>query len=414
MSRPAQIGSSEMIAIAIIGGGVVGSAVARALALQTKKSVVVLEKEGRLAAHTSGRNSGVIHSGINQSPGSLKAKLCVKGSRMLREYCLSSGVSMKMAGTLVAAITRRDKSTLRELERRSRANGVPGVRIIDGPELRKYEPYAAAEEALHSPTGAIVDSVALVGRLARDCLAYGATYMMNARVVGIEERGEDLNIRLRDGRELDAKFLINCAGLHADEIAHHLGIGLNLSIVPFRGEYQQIIHEKSHLVNSMIYPAPNLELPFLGIHFTKTTQGTVIVGPNAALALGRESYHPAHIDLADAIRLLGNPGFIKLLRNQKFRKIALSEMQTSLSKDAFVDRAKLLVPMIEKEDLLPGKAGNRAQLIDTDGRLIDDFLFVKTSNSFHILNAVSPALTSSLAFADHIVDLLRSEGWFAN
>jgi L-2-hydroxyglutarate oxidase len=391
--------------VAVVGAGIVGCSIAREIKLrQPSKSVVLLEKESRAGAHTSSRNSGVIHSGINQKPGSLKATMCVRGSALLRDFCKKSGIPVREVGTVVVARNDLESVTIRELERRANANGVPGVRIVDGNELKQIEPYAVAREALISPTGAIVDAGQLVSAMAADTTRNGVSLVFDARVEGIVDKGDELTVRTTRS-DFHVKFLVNCAGLYADQVAWMMDVGRDYFVIPFRGDYYRLRPESSHLVNSMIYPAPNLELPFLGIHLTKRTDGSVIVGPNASLALGRENYKGSGINWGEALRTISNIRFARLIADLDFLPIALGELKLSTSKKAFLKAANALVPAISEGDLLPDQSGMRAQLVDGKGHLVDDFLFAETDKSFHVLNAVSPAMTSSLSFSEHVVSL---------
>jgi len=391
---------------AIVGAGIVGCSIARELKIRhPEKSVIILEKENRAGFHTSSRNSGVIHSGINQKPGGLKATLCVRGSALLRDYCRKSRIPMKEVGTVVLARNDQESATLREVMWRAKENGVPGVQLIDQDALRRVEPHAVAKAALLSPTGAIVDSARLVAGIAADCAKNGASLVFDSEVNDILDEGSHLVIETSRS-SFGAKFLVNCAGLHADQVAWMMDVGGDYCVVPFRGDYYRLRSEKSHLVNSMIYPAPNLQLPFLGIHLTKRTDGSVIVGPNAVLALGRESYRNSPINLNEALRMLLDIRFSRLVSRMDFLRIALKELRLSVSKKAFLKAARELVPAISEEDLIQDQSGIRAQLIDRKGRLVDDFVFERTDKSFHVLNAVSPAMTSALAFAEHVADLI--------
>lgn len=395
--------------VAVIGAGVLGCAVARELKLRhPEKDVILLEKEDRVGAHTSSRNSGVIHSGINQKPGSLKAKLCVQGGRLLKAFCAKENVPMKEVGTVVLARTPEESTTIRELERRAKANGVPGVRVLDRVMLKRAEPFACAEEALLSPKGAIVDSAQLVAAIAADAAKRGVSLVLDAEAKEITDKGEHLAIRTAVGN-FHARFLVNCAGLHADEVAWMMDVGREYCVIPFRGDYYHLRPERSFLVNSMIYPAPNLELPFLGIHLTKRTDGSVIVGPNASLALGREHYKGSSINWHDTVRMLCDLRFARLMSDLDFLKIALKELRLSFSKGAFAEAARELVPEISKDDLAPDQSGIRAQLVDRRGHLADDFVSDRTDKSFHVLNAVSPAMTCALAFAECVADLILGE-----
>jgi L-2-hydroxyglutarate oxidase len=391
--------------VGVVGAGIVGCSIAREVKLRhPNKSVIVLEKESRAGAHASSRNSGVIHSGINQKPGSLKAAMCVRGSALLRNYCKKSGIPVREVGTVIVARNDEESATIRELERRANANGVREVRIVDVNELKRIEPYAAAREALVSPTGAIVNSSQLVSSMAADAARNRVSLVLDAKVEEILDKGNDLLIKTPRSN-FHIRFLINCAGLYADQVARMMNLGRDYFVVPFRGDYYRLRPESSYLVNSMIYPAPNLELPFLGIHLTRRTDGSVIVGPNASLALGRENYKGSEINWGEAVRTISNIRFARLISDFDFLRIAAGELKLSISKKAFLKAARALVPAITEDDLLQDQSGMRAQMVDRKGRLVDDFLFERTDKSFHVLNAVSPAMTCALSFAEHVVSL---------
>ena len=370
--------------------------------------MLVLEKESSPGLHASGRNSGVVHSGINQKPGSLKAKLCVRGGYMLKEFCRNNGVAMREVGTVVLARTDKEIDVIQEQEVRAKKNGVEGVRIVDREELSRIEPFANAKEALISPLGAIVDSQNLVAKIVEDGRRNAVQYVFDAKVVKIEDRHDSLTVSTHHD-QFYCKYLINCAGLYADRIAQLMGAGRDYCIVPFRGDYYRLRTERSYLVNSMIYPAPNLRVPFLGVHLTRRTDGSVIVGPNALLAFGREKYRDREINWKETLRMLFDIRFAKLMSNEEFMKLALHELRLSLSKEEFAKAARELVPEIRSHDLLHDQSGIRAQLIDARGHLVDDFVFERTERSFHLLNSVSPGMTSALAFAED-VDRIISEG----
>ena len=390
----------------VVGAGIVGTSIAREIkSRQPDKSVIILEKESRVGAHTSSRNSGVIHSGINQKPGGLKAKLCVRGNILLKDFCRQKGVPMQEVGTVVLARNEEESKTIRELQGRGIANGAVGVRIISREELKRIEPYAEGKEALVSPSGAIVDNARLVEAVAEDAARRGVSLALDSKVRSIADNGDHLNVETRNSG-YDTKYLVNCAGLYADKVAWMMDLGRGFCVVPFRGDYYRLKPEKCYLVNSMIYPAPNLEMPFLGIHLTKRTDGSVIVGPNASLALGREKYRDARVNWSEALDMLFDLRFARLILDPDFFKIAVHELWLTLSKGAFVKAAQSLVPAIEGKNLVRDQSGIRAQIVDNKGNLVDDFLFEQTDKSFHVLNAVSPAMTCALSFAEYVADLI--------
>lgn len=388
----------------IVGAGVIGCAVARALAGRRPGwKILVLEKEPDVARHTSGRNSGVIHSGFNAAPGTLKARFCVEGNRRLRAYCKERGVAMQEVGTVVVAQNDGDEKVLEELARRGRENGVPGIGVVDQKRLRELEPHASGESALHSPSGSIVDSTGVVRAYAEDAKNAGVEFAFFNRVTGVDPSGGGYRVRT-DSDAYECGHFINCAGLHADRIAHFLGVAADVSIFPFRGDYFQLAASKSHLVRSMIYPAPNIKYPFLGIHFTKKITGEVLAGPNAVLAMGRESYRPLDVDFRDTVEMALDARFWKMIGKREFLSLAWEQLSTSLFKRVFLDRARRILPQLEPPDITRGRSGNRAQLVNRHGELVEDLVVECQGRSTHILNAVSPGLTCSLPFADYIVD----------
>jgi L-2-hydroxyglutarate oxidase len=390
----------------VVGAGIVGTSIAREIkSRRPDKSVIILEKESKVGAHASSRNSGVIHSGINQKPGGLKAKLCVRGNVLLKDFCREKGVPMKEVGTVVLARNEEEGKTIRELQDRGIANGVIGVRIISREELKQIEPYAESREALVSPSGAIVDNSRLVEAVADDATRRGVSLALDSIVRGITDKGDYLTVETPTS-DFDTKYLVNCAGLYADKVAWMMDLGRDYCVIPFRGDYYRLKPEKCYLVNSMIYPPPNLEMPFLGIHLTKRTDGSVIVGPNASLALGREKYRDAEVNWSEALDILLDLRFARLISDPDFFKIAAQELWLTLSKGAFVRAAQRLVPAIEGMDLVRDQSGIRAQIVDKKGNFVDDFLFEQTDKSFHVLNAVSPAMTCGLSFAEHVTDLI--------
>ncbi len=382
----------------IIGGGIIGNAIAREIRLRNLGDVIVLEKEKSLAEHASGRNSGVIHSGINQKPGTLKARMCLEGSKMLRKYCKSYNIPMEECGTLVIARNEDEERTLEKLLEMGNEVGVEGLRIIEKEELAKREPYVAGTKALFSPTGAIVDSGALVNKIAEEARALGASYTTGCKVISI--KGDTIITNLGKFR---ARDIINCAGLYADEVAHMQGIGLEFRIIPFKGEYKQV----NVPINSMVYQVPDLRYPFLGVHLTKSIEGKTLAGSTATLSLqGRESYN-GEINFGEFFNMLCSRNFWNLIRNKEFRELARKNARISYFNESFIEEVNtILKEKISSEDIKPYRAGIRAQIVKKNGKMIDDFLVFqdKNKNSTHILNAVSPGLTSSFAFARYVVD----------
>lgn len=392
---------------AVIGGGILGVAVAhRLLAVQPDSHVTVLEKEPALASHQTGRNSGVVHAGLYYTPGSLKARLCRRGVELLQEYCGERGLAYDECGKVLVARNSLEESRLDDILARAQANGVPDVRIIDRDELRDIEPHVEGTSGLHSPHTAIVDYGAITRALADDVVAGGGTVTTSFEVTALARRGSGTAVSgRRQGMETTEVFdaVIICAGLHADRVARLAGDDDDPKIVPFRGEYYLLRPDKRDLVKGLVYPVPDPRYPFLGVHLTPRVDGEVMVGPNAVLALAREGYGWTILsprDLADAIAW---PGFRAFAR--KHWRTGATEMIGSLSKRRFVAEARKYVPELTIDDVVPGPSGIRAQALARDGSLVDDFRITRRGSVLSVRNAPSPAATSSLAIAEHIVSL---------
>ncbi|MBI3611407.1 MAG: L-2-hydroxyglutarate oxidase [Nitrospirae bacterium] len=393
--------NTESVDVLVAGGGVIGCAVARALLLhQPGLKLGILEKEPELAMHQSGRNSGVVHVGYNQKPGTLKARFVVEGSRRLREFCKAHHVPVVEDGILIVAKTEREVETLNELHRRGQLNGAR-VERLDEKDLRIHEPYAVGIAALWAPEGASFDSKGYVNALAREAGDRGAKISCSEAVLRLKEEGRQVSI-LTTKRRISAGVLVNAAGLHADRLARQFGLGAAYQIIPFRGAYYEIIPEKRSLVRAHIYPAPDLKFPFLGVHLSRTFDGRVKVGPGAILAFGREAYGRFGFNLPDLIEMFRYNGFWRMFSSKEFRTIMKREWKKNLSRTMVLREAQLLVAGLEKRDLVADGAGVRAQLVSREGRMVDDLVIEETSRSVHVLNAVSPALTCSLPFADYI------------
>jgi L-2-hydroxyglutarate oxidase LhgO len=387
--------------IAIVGGGIVGLASARAILERAPRArLVILEKEAALAQHQTGHNSGVIHSGIYYKPGSYKARLCVEGARLMKDYCDKNGIAVETCGKVIVATAEEELPRLKTLYERGVANGVPGVTMIDAARLKEIEPQANALAAIHSPQTAIVDYSRVAETLARDLTAAGVAFERNFRVSGIERVRGTLRLSAPDGHLVNATHLVNCAGLHSDAVARLAGAAPDVQIVPFRGEYYMLRPERRGLVKGLIYPVPDPEFPFLGVHFTRTIHGDVEAGPNAVLAFAREGYTWRRVRPAELLETLRFSGFRAMAR--KYWRTGAYEMYRSLSKAAFVRALQRLVPALGAEDIRPGGAGVRAQAVTADGALVDDFRIVQTADAVHVLNAPSPAATASLAIGRHI------------
>jgi L-2-hydroxyglutarate oxidase LhgO len=386
--------------VAIIGGGIVGVATAYELTRRRPGTrVAILEKEDALARHQSGRNSGVIHSGIYYRPGSLKARLCRDGSRALRELCEREGIPFAKRGKVIVAVDESEVPALERLAERGTANGV-AHELIDGERLRALEPHAAGVRALHVPDAGVVDFAEVCLRLAERACENGATVETGARVITIEETADRVRLRTSAGG-FSARFAINCAGLHADRVARLAGLRPSVRLIPFRGEYWELTGQARELCRSAIYPVPDPRLPFLGVHFTRRVDDVVECGPNAVLAFSREGYRRRDVSVRDLAETLGHRGFRRLAR--RHYRHGLSEWRRSLSRGAFLRTMQRLVPDARGDQLAPAPAGVRAQAVDGDGALIDDFVIEDSRRMVHVVSAPSPAATACLAIAGEIL-----------
>lgn len=387
------------VRVGVVGGGIVGLAVARQLLrLRPDFEVTVLEKESEVGQHQTGHNSGVVHAGLYYKPGSLKATLCRRGVGLLKTFCAEHGIPYNECGKLVVALDDEQAVRLRSLAERAKANAVPGLRLLEKEAIREIEPHAAGVLALHSPTTAIVDFTKVAQALSCDIQASGGTVRRSFAVTAIrQEKG--VMVAAKD-EQLHFDRLVICAGLHADHVARMAGDGDDPRIVPFRGEYYRLVPQRAEWVRGLIYPVPDPRLPFLGVHFTRRVSGVVDVGPNAVLALAREGYRRTDVKLADAAEILGWPGSWRVVR--KYWRTGIHEVLGSLSKRIFMDRARAYVPEITADDVVPAPAGVRAQAVDRGGNLVDDFVVNRRGAIVAVRNAPSPAATSSLAIAEHI------------
>lgn len=385
--------------IGVVGAGIIGLAVARRLAeLEPDAAVTVFEKETGIATHQTGRNSGVVHAGIYYAPGSLKATLCRRGAELLRTYCEERSLPIEECGKLVVALDASELDRLRELERRAAANGVPGMRWLEGDALREIEPHAAGIAGLHSPTTAITDYRAVAQAFADDVRAAGGAILLGTAVRSIERRNG--SVRVNGEHELD--LLVLCGGLQSDRLARLAGDEEEPRIVPFRGEYYRLAPEREQLIRGLLYPVPDPAYPFLGVHFTRRVRGGVDVGPNAVLALAREGYRRRDVRPRDVAETLRSRGFRALAR--RYWRMGLHELHGSLSKQAFAAEARRYVPDVSASDLVAAPAGVRAQALDPDGSLVDDFRIHRLGPITAVRNAPSPGATSSMAIAEHVAD----------
>ncbi len=384
----------------VVGGGVVGIATARAL-LQRHAglSLALLEKEPRLAAHQTSHNSGVIHSGLYYKPGSHKARTCVQGAAEMLEFCREHGVKHAVVGKVVVATTADELPRLDELERRGRANGVPGLRRISPAELAEIEPHASGIDALHVPGAAIVDYGEVSEAIGADVSSRGGELQFGVELRGIVDAGDHYLLQTTKG-EWRCRSLVTCAGLQSDRVAG-LEVGrVPARIVPFRGEYYELVPERHDLVRGLIYPVPDPRFPFLGVHFTRMVHGGVEAGPNAVLAWRREGYTKGSLSPRDLWSTLSYPGFWRMAA--RHWRTAAGEVHRSWSRRAFAKALQRLVPAICATDLRPGGAGVRAQALLPNGGLVDDFLLIERPRAVHVCNAPSPAATACLAIGAEI------------
>jgi len=389
--------------VIIIGGGVVGLGVALEITRRfPRQRLLVLEKEDRVARHQSGHNSGVIHSGVYYKPGSLKARLCVAGAAAMVEFCREHGIPHNVCGKVIVATQADEFPRLEELHRRGEANGLTGLRLIGPEELKEIEPHSAGLRALVVPSTGTTDYAAVSAKYAELVAASGGAVLTSAAAKRIRRSPREIVVESSKGAFV-ASGLINCAGLYSDRIARIAGDDPGVMIVPFRGEYYDLLPERASLVRALIYPVPDPRFPFLGVHFTRRVTGKVDAGPNAVLALAREGYRHTNINLHDLGSTLAFPGLWQMAR-QHWRN-ALGEWHRSLSMAAFVRALERLVPEVRENDLVPGGSGVRAQAVKPDGTLVDDFQFVPSARMLHVLNVPSPAATASLMIGKTIVDL---------
>jgi L-2-hydroxyglutarate oxidase len=386
--------------VAIVGGGIVGMATAHALATPRRK-VIVLEAERRLAAHQTGHNSGVIHSGLYYRPGTLKARNCVEGRTAMYALCRDHGIPHERCGKLVVATSEAELPALAELERRGHANGLVGMRRLAGDEIAEYEPHARGLAALHVPETGIVDYPRVTETLGRLVLEAGGTVETNARVRAVRRTADGLVLETTR-RDVQCRALVNCGGLQSDRIARMCGVDPKLRIVPFRGDYYELAPERRSLVRNLLYPVPDPEFPFLGVHFTRMIGGGVEAGPNAVLALRREGYGRWSFSPRDALAVASYRGFWRMAR--RHWRSGIGEVYRSLSTRAFVAALRKLVPELQIADVRRAGAGVRAQALDPSGLLVDDFRIVEAERMIHVLNAPSPGATASLSIGRTIAE----------
>lgn len=394
--------------IAVIGGGIIGAAVAaRLTASAGKNSVTLFEKETEPAQHQTGHNSGVVHAGLYYTPGGLKARLTRRGVNLLREYCEAREVRYDACGKLVVAHTERQQSLLGDIHDRARANQVPGIEVIDRDRIREIEPHCEGIAAVYSPETAIVDYPGVTRALLADVRAEGGTVHLGEAVQRVDRQASKLCV-VTDKRTEAFDYVIACNGLQADRLARRSGAGRYPAIVPFSGDYYRLAKAPAALVNGLLYPVPDPDYPFLGIHLTRTVDGDVTVGPNAFLSFAREQYRRGGFSIKDALQIAASGAFWRFASGNLS---AAADQLKSAGKGAFLSGAQEFIPQIRAEDLLPGPRGIRAQAMNADGSLEDDFVIQRFDNAVFVRNAPSPAATSALAIAEYILEeVLAADG----
>jgi L-2-hydroxyglutarate oxidase len=395
-------GAPSSCDLAIVGGGIVGLALAREMTRRhPRSSVCVLEREPELGAHQTSHNSGVIHAGVYYQPGSLKARLCVEGARELYAYCAEREIPHKACGKLIVATKHTELPALRELERRGRANGVPGLEWVDAARIRELEPHARGVAGLHSPATGIVDFAAVASAYAQDALGAGARIATGCGVRRVHAGARRLRLEHAQGAT-EATHALFCAGAWSDRLAVAAGADPDPRIVPFRGAYLRLADTRNHLVRALIYPVPDPALPFLGVHLTRHIDGEVLIGPTALPVLARDAYRLGRVRREDLLETLRWPGTWRM--SAHWWRAGMTELRHATSRASLARAAARYVPELRASDVQPSFAGVRAQALARDGRLVDDFAFSATERALHVRNAPSPAATSSLAIARYVAD----------
>ena len=388
--------------VVVIGAGIVGLATAmEMLKRRPDLKLAVVDKEDDVSKHQTGHNSGVIHSGIYYAPGSLKATLCVQGVKQLVQFCDEHDIPYDLCGKVIVATKEKELPGLQKLYERGVANGVPGVEIIGPERLKELEPHVTGIKAIYSPKTGITDYVKVAKAYADEVRGMGGDILLGREVTDVDRRGDTVTVRTTKG-DVQGSYLISCAGLFADRVARMTGGARAPQIVPFRGDYYELAPEKSYLINNLIYPVPDPEFPFLGVHFTRHINGDRSLGPNAVLAFAREGYKKFDIKPKELGEALSYGGFQKMAA--MYWKMGLGEYWRDFNKQAFVKSLQVYVPEIQPEDCHPGPAGVRAQAIQANGKMVDDFIFATGNGMLHVRNAPSPAATASIAISGEIVN----------
>jgi L-2-hydroxyglutarate oxidase len=392
-----------MFDVTVIGGGIVGLATA----LQIQKTnpslrILLIEKETELARHQTGNNSGVIHSGLYYKPGSLKATNCIRGYHLLLDFCRDNDIPFDLCGKIVVATEEKELPLLQNLFDRGKQNGLDGFKKLNKEQLKEYEPHVNGLEGFFVPQTGIVDYTKVALKYGEILTKNGASIKLGERVTAIRNQNDQQEV-ITDKSNYQSKLVINCAGLYSDKVARMTVPNVDVKIIPFRGEYYKLTKEKEYLVKNLIYPVPDPNFPFLGVHFTRMAKGGVEAGPNAVLAFQREGYKKSDINLSELVESLAWPGFQKVAA--KYWRTGMGEMYRSFSKAAFTKALQKLIPEIQESDLTTGGAGVRAQACSRDGGLVDDFLILEGKNVINVCNAPSPAATSSLAIGETVAAL---------
>ncbi|MCP9290998.1 L-2-hydroxyglutarate oxidase [Gracilimonas sp. CAU 1638] len=394
----------------IVGAGIVGLSTAYKLSLKYPEArILVVEKENKVAAHQTGKNSGVIHSGIYYKPGSYKAKNCVDGRHQLVDFCKKHGVAIEICGKVIVAADESEVPKLKEIYERGLQNEIEGIELIDADRLNELEPYVQGVAAIHVPCSGIVDYAGMCRKLMGLLEEGNGEVRFNSAVSNISNKGDEVVIEA-GGDKISTRFLINCAGLYSDHVARFAGIHSPVKIVPFKGEYYELKPEAEYLVNDLIYPLPNPEFPFLGVHFTRMALGGIECGPNAVFAFKREGYKKLSFNLKETTETFNFPGFWKMAKEHW--RMGLDEYKRSFSKKAFVKGLQKLIPDVREEHLKVSPAGIRAMALQPNGEILDDFYFEVVDRQIHVLNAPSPAATAGLAIGDEIVKRVEANFTF--
>ena len=393
--------------VIIAGAGIVGLAAGLKI-LEQKPNVklLILEKENEIAKHQTGHNSGVIHSGIYYKPGSLKAKNCIHGYNLLVDFCSRENIPYEICGKVIVAVNESELKRLDDIYERGIANGLDKIRKIESDELKNFEPHAKGVRAIHIPYTGIINYSNVARKYAENIQNKGGEIKLNEKIIKVSNKNGTIDIAAQN-RSFPSKVFINCCGVYSDEVAKLSGRNPDTRIIPFRGEYYKLVPEKRYFIKNLIFPVPDPAFPFLGVHFTRMMNGEVEIGPNAVLSFKKEGYTKTSFNVGDTMKTFSWGGFYKIA--SKYYKTGMSEFRRSFSKNAFVKELQKLIPEIQESDLVPGGAGVRAQAIGKDGKLVDDFLIIEKGNIVNVLNAPSPAATSSLAIGETIAKLVFSK-----